>query len=127
MKYSFELKLKAVPNVASNYAIDLSSFQESYPESYFTEEVCQEIRSSLQKQTNCLINEFQLKQMITTWIDDIKEGYRQTMMTLDLPNIFEAKCALLQESGNQQLPELFPPDLSGIEPQFGCLPPLDFV
>lgn len=127
MKYSFELKLKAVSDMVSHYGIDLSSFQESYPESYFTEVVCQEIRSSLQKQTNCLINEFQLKQIITTWIDDIKEGYRQTMMTLDLPNIFEAKCALLQESGNQQLPELFTPDLSGIEPQFGCLPPLDFV
>lgn len=127
MKYSFELKLKDVPDVVYHYRVDLSGFHESYPERFFTEAVCQEMCNDLQKQSNCLIQDFHLKQMVNAWIQDIKEGYRQTIVTLDLPNIFESKCALLQETGYQQLPELLEPDLSEIEPQIGCLPPLNFV
>ena len=127
MKYSFELKLKDTPNMDCHYGVDLSGFSESYPETFFTETLCQEIRNDLQKQSNCIISDFHLKQIVNTWIEDIKEGYRQTVVTLDLPNIFEAKCAQLQESGYQQMPELMYPELSSIEPQIGCLPPLNFI
>lgn len=124
-KYILTLKIKDSQD-EYRYALDLNSAQENNPEQIFKSEICESIRNTLQKQSSCKISDAHLKQMITNWIQDIKEGYRDSLIQLDLPSLLMANIANLQEMGNQEIPALFEPNISEIEPCMGMLPPLIF-
>lgn len=74
-----------------------------------------------------MIKEQHLEHIIQVWIEDIKQGYRESKLTLYLPLLIESNIDQLQESGNQIIPQIVDPDLSGIEPSFGMLPPLSSI
>ena len=125
--YEFFLYLKENNSQACKYSLKFKPNEEDCPEKKFTPEIREAMRGKLQQETSSKINDITLTKMIETWIEDIKEGFRETTMTLDLPSLLTDGIELLQEQGYQNLPEIIPPDLTGIEPQFGCLPPLNFV
>ncbi|WP_237396552.1 hypothetical protein [Okeania sp. KiyG1] len=113
-------------NQISRYTLDLEQYYENQPASFFTPIVCNKIRNELQSKSSCHINDMYLQIIIKTWIQDIKEGYRDSNILLDLPKINHQNINSLKESGNQEIPQLIYPDLSDIEPKIGALPPLDF-
>ncbi|MDJ0742168.1 MAG: hypothetical protein QNJ32_02275 [Xenococcaceae cyanobacterium MO_167.B27] len=123
--YNFYLKIKGSQE-RYNYSLDFKPNQENNPEQVFTTEIKESLRRTLQKQSSCAIKDKDLNKILNTWIQDIKEGYRESTLTLDLPLLIESEIEKLQESGNQQLPEIIEPDIAEIEPQIGALPPLAF-
>lgn len=125
VEYSLTLTNKNT-NQQSRYTLDLEKYYENQPASFFTPIVCNEIRSELQTQSSCHINDMYLQIIIKTWIQDIKEGYRDSHVILDLPKINHQHINSFQESGNQEISQLIYPDLSDIEPKIGALPPLNF-
>ncbi|GGA26525.1 hypothetical protein CYANOKiyG1_42560 [Okeania sp. KiyG1] len=125
VKYSLTLTNKNT-NQISRYTLDLEQYYENQPASFFTPIVCNKIRNELQSKSSCHINDMYLQIIIKTWIQDIKEGYRDSNILLDLPKINHQNINSLKESGNQEIPQLIYPDLSDIEPKIGALPPLDF-
>lgn len=124
-KYTLVLKIKDSQN-EYKYALDLNSTQENNPEQIFKLEIRESIRNNLQKQSSCKISDAHLNRMITNWVQDIKEGYRDSLIGLDLPSLLMANIANLQEMGNQEIPALIEPNISEIEPCVGMLPPLIF-
>lgn len=126
VQYKFSLKVKGGNNEEYSYFLDLNSNQENAPEQFFTPQVRENIRLNLQNQSLCAIKDNDLIQIVNTWIQDIKEGYRDSSLTLNLPLLIEAGIDELNEQGNQEPPTLLSPDLSDIEPMFGMLPPLNF-
>ncbi|WP_260446999.1 hypothetical protein [Nostoc sp. 2RC] len=96
------------------------------PEQVFILSIREDIRLNLQNKSLCAIKDSHLNQIINTWIQDIKEGYRDSTLTLQLPLLIEAGIDQINEQGNQENPTIFNPDLSDIEPVFGMLPPLNF-
>lgn len=124
-KYTLVLKITDSQD-EYKYALDLNSAQENNPEQAFKLEIRESIRNNLQKQSSCKISDVHLNRMITTWIQDIKEGYRDSLIQLDLPSLLMTNIANLQETGNQEIPALFEPNLSDLEPCMGMLPPLIF-
>ncbi|MFW6359884.1 MAG: hypothetical protein ACOC0N_11825 [Chroococcales cyanobacterium] len=129
VQYSVELKLKDNPDSKESYryTLDLTIAQENNPNLIFTSEIRQRMRQSLQKQSSCKINEANLNQIIKTWSEDIREGYRLTIITLDLPLLVESNLDQLIENGNLEIPALVEPEIAEIEPQSGALPPLIFA
>ena len=125
VKYSITITNKKI-NHQYRYTIDLEQNHENHPTSFFTPIVSNQIRNELQSQNNCQINDMHLQIIIKTWIQDIKEGYRDSNIVLDLPVINNRKNQQLTEPGNQEIPSLIYPDLSDVEPKIGALPPLDF-
>ncbi|MDJ0676571.1 MAG: hypothetical protein QNJ36_14525 [Calothrix sp. MO_167.B42] len=125
VKYIFSLKVKD-SNDEYTYDLDLNPNQENNPEQIFTPEKRENIRIKLQNQSLCAIKDSHLNQIINTWIQDIKEGYRESTLTLNLRLLVESITENLNEPGNQENPTLVNPDLSDIEPQLGMLPPLNF-
>ncbi len=121
--YTLSLKLKDSQE-SWKYSIDLNTHQENKPELYFSQNRREEIRQELQSISSCKISNSHLKKIIATWIEDIKEGYRDTSITLALPYLLEANCDRIQESGYQEKPQLIFPTITDIEPTSGCLPPL---
>ncbi|MFM5892418.1 MAG: hypothetical protein ACKOQS_29685 [Dolichospermum sp.] len=126
VKYSFSLKLKGTYDEYT-YALDLTYRQENFPEEIFTQEIRESLRTTLQNKSLCAIKEHHLNQIIQTWIQDIREGYRDSNLTLNLPLLIESSIEQLNESGNQDLPTVINPNLSEIEPIIGKFPPLNFV
>ena len=124
-KYTLTLKNKDSQD-EYKYALDLNSTQENNPEQIFKLEIRENIRNTLQKQSSCKISDAHLNRMVTTWIQDIKEGYRDSLIQLDLPSLLLANIANLQETGNQEIPALIEPNMAEIEPTVGMLPPLIF-
>ncbi|PNW52792.1 UNVERIFIED_CONTAM: hypothetical protein BEN50_10100 [Euhalothece sp. KZN 001] len=108
------------------YTLDLTRTQENKPEQIFTEEIKERMKTFFEKQTQCEVNQINLKKMITRWQEDIAEGYKTTQINLKLPSIFISSLKQLQDEGNQEIPPLLPPDLKDIEPQGGALPDLIF-
>lgn len=125
VKYSFYLKVKASGN-EHYYSLNLDSNQENVPEKVFTYQVRENIRLNLQNQSLCAIKDNHINQIVNTWIQDIREGYRDSTLTLNLRLLIESGIEQLNEQGNQEFPALVNPDLSDIEPTFGMLPPLVF-
>lgn len=123
--YTVALKVKD-SNEEYRYTLSLTPHQENNPESVFHLEIRESMRSNLQKQSSCRINDSHLNKIVKTWIQDIKEGYRDSTITLDLPLLIVENISRLHEKGNQQVPAMINPDLSNIEPLFGMLPPLIF-
>ncbi len=125
VNYTFALKVKEFPE-EFKYSLNMTQSQEDNPESVFNLEIRESMRHKLQNQSACKINDSHLNKMIKNWIQDIKQGYRDTIITLDLPLLLEENISKLNEQGNQEIPALITPDLSNIEPTCGMLPPLIF-
>jgi len=125
VKYKLSLKLKDLPD-SFDYYRDLTQAEENYPEKFLTSTLREEIREHFQQQSCCHLNDGNLNRLINHWIQDIKEGYRESVIALDLPPIGAANLHQLQDSGNQEIPPLVFPDISEIEPSRGALPPLIF-
>jgi hypothetical protein len=126
VKYLFNLKLNPAQQEGFGYTLDLTTAQENNPSLVFSPEVRHQMRNQLQKESACKISDNHFNQMINSWIEDIQEGYRETILTLDLPLMITEQFNQLHESGYQQIPPLIAPDLSSIEPAIGFLPPLRF-
>lgn len=124
VEYSLNLTNKNT-NQIYRYILDLEEYYENRPASFFTSIVCNKIRNELQSKGGFYINDMYLNIIIKTWIQDIKEGYRDSNIFLDLPKINHQNINL-KKSGNQEITKLIDPDLSDIEPKIGALPPLDF-
>jgi hypothetical protein len=129
VRYTFSLFVEnsLTPPTGYQYALDLTQAQEDNPEGIFTSVCRKDLRSQLQKQSSCAIREPHLNQIIHAWLEDIREGFRETRLTLDLPPQDVENIGDLEDDGNQELPILLEPDLSEIEPIFGMLPPLDEI
>jgi hypothetical protein len=126
VKYTFHLQPKDSPERYS-YTLDLNPTQEDMPEQIFTPAIKEDIRATLQKLSLSAIKDHQLNNIIQTWIKDIREGYRFSSLTLNLRLLIEENIDQLQEMGNQEIPKIIDPDLSDLEPEFGMLPPLNFI
>jgi hypothetical protein len=126
VKYTFHLQAKDSAERYS-YTLDLNPNQEDMPEQIFTPAIKEDIRATLQKLSLSAIKDHQLNNIIQTWIKDIREGYRFSSLTLNLRLLIEENIDQLQEMGNQEIPKIIDPDLSDIEPEFGMLPPLNFI
>jgi hypothetical protein len=126
VKYTFNLKLKG-SSAQYTYTLDLTPTQEDMPEQIFTPAIKEDIRTTLQNLSLSAIKDHQLNNIIQTWVKDIREGYRFTSLTLNLRLLIEENIDKLQETGNQEIPKIIDPDLSDIEPEFGMLPPLNFI
>ena len=121
--YKFFLKVGgSLPEYS--YALDLKPEQEDNPEQIFTQEIRQRLQKNLQEQSLCTIKEEALKKIIQTWKEDIKAGYRESKINLNLPLLIEANLEKIQDQGEYTIPDLVEPDLDGIEPCIGMLPPL---
>jgi glycyl-tRNA synthetase (class II) len=126
VQYTLELKIKK-ENHKHFYKLDLTEDQEDNPGIIFHQEIRESMRSKLQENSSYAIKNKHLDQMINYWIEDIAQGYRSTTIELDLPLLIEDKLVQLNDQGNQEKPEILPPDLSIIEPSFGVLPPLESI
>lgn len=124
--YKFFLKIKGVPKEYT-YALDLNSDQEDSPEKVFTTETKENLRHTLQKESLCSIKDKYLNRIVSNWIEDIKEGYRESNLTLALPLLIESNIEQLKEPGYQDIPIMLSPEISEIEPSFGMLPSLETI
>ncbi|BAY99827.1 hypothetical protein NIES37_38100 [Tolypothrix tenuis PCC 7101] len=125
VKYLFHLQVKGL-NDEYIYVLDLNSKQENSPEQIFNNQMRENMRNQLQNQSLCAIKDNHLNQIIQTWVQDIREGYRDSTLTLSLPLLIESNLEKLHEQGNQETPTIISPNLSEIEPILGALPPLNF-
>jgi hypothetical protein len=124
--YKFFLNLRDTPERYC-FPLELTPVQEDNPEGIFTVSVRQAIQKKFQEDSSCAVRDNHLNQIINAWIEDIREGYRESSITLDLPLLIDCNIELIEETGNQELPSLFLPDLADIEPMMGVLPPLDLI
>jgi len=124
-KYTFNLKFKH-HNYEYKYSLDLQPYQENMPEQIFNLKLREEIRQELQKQISCRINDINLNCMIKTWIQDIKEGYRDSSITIELPVLIQSNINNCNKTATRELLALINPDISDVEPMTGALPPLSF-
>jgi len=125
VRYSFSLKLKDSSH-EYKYILELQPNQENNPDIFLSSEVREHIRDTLQRQSSCKIDGATLNRILNIWIKDIREGYRDSSITLDLPTFLESQILLLNEDGNQQIPDFIKPNFSSIKPKIGALPPLNF-
>ncbi len=126
VEYTLNLQVSQQTSQPVLYNLHFKSSEEDNPESKFTAEIRESMRHSLQKQTSCSINNNNLNKIINLWIGDIKEGYRTTSISIDLPSTDAESLKDLEDTGNQEIPQLILPDLAEIEPLEGMLPPLNF-
>ncbi len=128
VEYSLELIISNANSTANSfkYCVNLTPQEEDHPEQKFNSQFCQEVRRDLQQQSSCRINQANLNRIIGLWIKEIKEGYRETSITMDLPTLIGEDIERVSDTGNQELPQLIAPSLSSIEPKIGELPKLNF-
>lgn len=125
VKYEFSMKLQGATD-EYKYVLSLNQNEEDNPEIIFTPRRREEMKESLQRQSSCKVDDSSLNRIIRAWKQDIEMGCRSSSISLDLALLADSQIDDLKEEGNQEIPALFKPDLSGIEPQFGALPPLIF-
>ncbi|MDH6058944.1 hypothetical protein NWP17_00525 [Chrysosporum bergii ANA360D] len=126
VKYTISLIVKG-SDQSYSYTLNLLPQQENKPEQIFTPKLRENLRLDLQNKSLCAIKDHHLQQIIRTWIQDIKEGFRDSTITLKLPLLMETNIQQLNETGNQQIPSIITPNLTNLEPQQGMLPPLNFA
>ncbi|MEA5470380.1 MULTISPECIES: hypothetical protein [unclassified Spirulina] len=127
VKYKVSLKIKDDPDAQEYpYILDLNLNQENNPKQIFTAEISQRMREILQNKSGCKIDTTNINRIISAWVEDIQEGYRDTIVILDLPLLIAANIKNVCEGGNQEIPPLIPPDFGEIEPHVGAFPPLIF-
>lgn len=123
--YTFILTLEDTKQTYE-YSQKLSQKQENAPESLRNSEMMDNIRRFFEEESDRQLNQKNLEKILTAWINDIKEGYRTTSMTLQLPSLKDQKLRRFKDSGNQTLPQLIEPDTKQIHPHKGSFPPLTF-
>jgi len=69
-KYNLTLNIKN-SDISCRHGIELLTSQEDRPDRFFTPQAQETIRSDLQNQTLCLINDVHLKKIIQSWTEDI--------------------------------------------------------
>jgi len=124
--YKFSLNLRDSPEQYS-FLLELTRTQENNPESIFTVIIRQAIRKKFQAESSCAVRDDHLDRIVSIWTEDIKRGYRESSIILDLSLLIDCNLERIKEAGNQDLPSLVPIDLLGIEPVGGVLPPLDLI
>lgn len=127
VKYCLNLKIKGEESAGIfQYCLDLNWQQENNAGTVFTSEIRAGMRRTLEVSSSSKISDVSLDKMVRVWKRDIEEGYRETSVTLDLASLISDQLESLEDYGNQQIPDILPPDLSAVEPQLGALPPLTF-
>ncbi|NEO54812.1 MAG: hypothetical protein F6K54_18025 [Okeania sp. SIO3B5] len=127
VKYTLKIANENQPNLNPvEHSLDLGYELENNPERLFNSEFRKQLRSTLQTKTSCSINDYHLKTIVETWMEDIYRGYRLTSLSLNLLPLEFDKIHQLQDPGDFSIPDLFPPDLSQICPKNGAFPPLIF-
>jgi hypothetical protein len=124
VKYIFELKIEGDHEVYQ-CILDLNLDQENHPEFVFDTNLKQIIKANLESQSDCKINSVQINYMLSTWAQDIAQGYRTTQISLDLAYVIQDKLSRLQDQGLQDPPKMSDPPLDQIEPTM--LPPLTLI
>ncbi|WP_013334916.1 hypothetical protein [Gloeothece verrucosa] len=124
--YKFFLQIEGATEEYS-YVLDLNPNQEDNPEIIFTQEIKVGLQKKLQKESQCAISEKSVEKIIQTWIEDIKKGYRESSIMLNIPLLNEANVNQIKDQGEQTIPNFLEPDLSTIEPTMGMLPPLESI
>ena len=126
--YKFFLKIAGEKSDNEyDYSLDFNLHEEDNPSQKFTPEIRKSMQKALQNKTLCAIKDRDMEKIIRTWIEDIKEGYRESKIKLDLPLLIAGNISEINEGGNQAIPHLIEPELSTIEPCSGMLPPLNFI
>lgn len=114
-------------NKQYSYSLQLNQNQEDNPQIIFTTEIIESMQKYLETKSLAILTKYQLQQIINVWIEDIKEGYRNTIITLKLKSIMDETLKQLIDNGNQDIPNFVEPDLQDIEPLQGILPPLSTI
>lgn len=99
----------------SDYAIDLTEEEESNPNNKLGEQR-ESIKNIFQQRTSRCLNDEHLELIIKAWLQDIKEGYRDTTLALDLPLLIEQEANNLEASNYPQIPVVFPPHSNENQP-----------
>ncbi len=123
VQYTLTLK-NQIDNEKFTHILNLQKEQENRPDIFFTKEVCLEIQRELEIKSACKISDRQMKRIIQHWIQDIREGYRDSMITVEFSPFNEADLEDIHESGNRAVSAIIYPSLSDVAPQLGALPPL---
>lgn len=123
VKYTITIKEKE-DNKQYSYSLELNENQENNPQVIFSPEITISMQKQLEAKSMATFTDYQLQQIINTWIEDIKEGYRNTIISLKLKSVLDEGLKLLTDIGNQDIPDLIEPDLENIEPIGGVLPPI---
>lgn len=114
-------------NKQYSYSLQLNQNQEDNPQIIFTTEIIESMQKYLETKSLAILTKYQLQQIINVWIEDIKEGYRNTIITLKLKSIMDETLKQLIDNGHQDIPNFVEPDLQDIEPLQGILPPLSTI
>lgn len=123
VKYTIIIKEKE-DNKQYSYSLELNENQEDNPQVIFSPEITISMQKQLEAKSMATFTDYQLQQIINAWIEDIKEGYRNTIISLKLKSVLDEGLKLLTDIGNQDIPDLSEPDLENIEPIGGVLPPI---
>jgi hypothetical protein len=126
VKYTVTIKSKE-DNQVYSYSLELNQNQEDNPQIIFTPEITSSMKKQLEGKSLAIINDYQLQQIINGWIEDIKEGYRNTIISLKLKSTLDESLKLLTDKGYQEIPDFIEPDLQNIEPIGGILPPISSI
>jgi hypothetical protein len=127
VKYSIEIKPQNnQPEKKLAYTLDLNFAQENNPEIIFTPEIRESMIRYLENKNGYKVSHKNLEYIINFWLADIRNGYRETSLSIRLPLLIDSQIYQVIESGYQEIPDLIEPDLSTIEPQGGAFPPLTF-
>ncbi|BAQ60134.1 hypothetical protein GM3708_540 [Geminocystis sp. NIES-3708] len=126
VEYTVIIKEKE-DNKQYSYSLQLNQDQEDNPGVIFSAEIMTSMQKQLEIKSMAIFTQHQLQQIMNIWIEDIKEGYRNTIITLKLKSILDESLKLLKDNGNQDLPNFVEPDLENIEPLGGVLPPISSI
>jgi hypothetical protein len=126
VKYTVTIKNKE-DNQEYSYGLELNQNQEDNPQLIFSPEITISMQKQLEAKSMATFTDYQLQQIINTWIEDIKEGYRLTLITLKLKSALDENLKLLTDNGYQEIPDFTEPDLENIEPMGGVLPSISSI
>jgi len=127
VKYSLRISPQnSQNNQELTYTLDLNINQENNPEIIFNIEIRKSMIRSLESNSIYKIDPNYLNRIIQLWSEDIRQGYRETTLSLKLPLIIDSQINQIVDLGHQEMPNFIEPDISSIEPQGGAFPPLEF-
>lgn len=85
-QYTLTIIIKNAGNKEISHSINLTGTNETYPEDYFLIPDNQtNLQNLIETKTARKIDEIKLKQIINTWLQDIREGLPQTTIRTELP------------------------------------------
>lgn len=125
-KYELNLNIKNKDDNTNHkieYSVNLTQIQEDYAHTVLVDSY-DTLRNKIQKEAGCFLNQIMFNKVMKSWGQDISEGYRLTVLSIELSAFAVGQLERLNESGNQEFPGL--PELGAavFSPQLGALPPL---